>query len=103
MNEQTNHVADPAGALWLQACPSWAGSAVPGSVRDSPLMAINPLAILGILALVAGAVLVRWYAKTKRPMIVLTAGMLFFFAFVAFWRSCSPAHEHSQPRIKSNP
>ena len=85
-------IVPPCGRVWAA-----------GSLRDSPLMAINPLAILGILALVAGAVLVRWYAKTKRPMIVLTAGMLFFFAFVAFWRSCSPAHEHSQPRIKSNP
>jgi hypothetical protein len=73
------------------------------SGATSPFMAIDPLALLGILALVAGAVLARWYAKTKRPTIVLTAGMLFFLAFVAFWRSCSPAHEHSQPRIKSNP
>ena len=66
-------------------------------------MAIDPLAILGILALIAGAVLVRWYAKTKRPMIVLTAGMLFFLAFVAFWRSCSPAREHTHQHIKSTP
>jgi len=66
-------------------------------------MAIDPLAILGILAVIAGVFLVRWYAKTKRPMIVLTAGMLFFFAFVAFWRSCSPAREHTHQHIKANP
>lgn len=66
------------------------------------IMAIDPLVVLGILALIVGVVLVRWYAKTKRPMIVLTAGMLFLFAFVAFWRSCSPAPEHPQPGFKSN-
>jgi len=63
-------------------------------------MAINILTVLGISGLVAGALLVRWYAKAKRPMIVLTAGMLFFFAFVCFWRSCSPAHEHTGMDIK---
>jgi hypothetical protein len=66
-------------------------------------MAINILALIGILALVAGALLVRWYAKTKRPMIVLTAGMLFFLSFVSFWRSCNPAPEHTGLHMKSTP
>ena len=50
--------------------------------------------------LIAGAFLARWYAKTKRPMIVLTAGMFFFFAFVVFWRSCHPAPEHHHPYMR---
>jgi hypothetical protein len=66
-------------------------------------MPIDILMVMGILALVAGGLMVRWYARTKRPMIVLTAGMLFFLAFVCFWRSCSPAREHTGPHIKSNP
>ncbi len=38
------------------------------------------LPLLRVLAVVAGILLICWYARSKKPMVVLTAGMLFFFA-----------------------
>jgi hypothetical protein len=56
--------------------------------------------LLGVAALVAGVFFIRWYARAKKPMIAVTAGMLFFFAFAVFWRSCNPAPEH-HPYMRS--
>ena len=56
--------------------------------------------IPGILAVAAGVFFTIWYKKARRPIIVLTAGMLYFFAFVWFWRSCNPAPEH-HPYMRS--
>jgi len=51
------------------------------------------LGLIGVLALVAALACTWWYAKAKRPSIVLLAGVLFLLAFVAFWRSFIPAGE----------
>jgi hypothetical protein len=57
-------------------------------------MDINPLMVIGVLALVAGVLVTRQYARTKRPMVALVAGVLFLLALVAFWRSFIPPPEH---------
>jgi hypothetical protein len=57
-------------------------------------MDINPLMVIGVLAFVAGVLAARQYARTKRPMVVLVAGVLFLLAVVAFWRSFIPPPEH---------
>lgn len=57
-------------------------------------MNVSPLALIGVLSLIAGALSASWYVRTKRPIIALLAGVLFLLALVSFWRTFVPPPEH---------
>lgn len=48
----------------------------------------------GLLAALVGVFFTSWYRKTKSPIVAFTAGALFLFTVVWFWRCFSPAPEH---------